>query len=68
MAEYRLSNQSRRCKLKSTTLQNFVIERLKTGWTPEIILGRLTLQSTLPQISHEARYQEKQELIAQIQL
>jgi len=67
IAEYRLSERSRRCKLKSVALQNYVIERLKKGWSPEIISGRLTLQSKLPQISHEAIYQfiyqEKQELI-----
>ena len=67
MAVYRLSMRSRRCKLKTNALQSFVIERLKKGWTPEIISGRLTLQSIYPQISHEAIYQfiyqEKQELI-----
>lgn len=57
MAEYRLSKRSRRCKLKSIETQQHVIDRLKVGWTPEVISGRLSLQSELPQVSHEAIYQ-----------
>jgi IS30 family transposase len=57
IAEYRLSKRVRRCKLKSLQTQQHVIDRLKVGWTPEVISGRLSLQSKLPQVSHEAIYQ-----------
>lgn len=66
IADYRLSKRSSRCKLKSEALQKHVINRIKCGWSPEIIAGRLSLQTKLPQISHEAIYQyiykEKTEL------
>jgi IS30 family transposase len=57
-ADYRLSTRAKRCKLKSTKTQQFVINRLKVGWTPEIIAGYLKYNNPkVPYVSHEAIYQ-----------
>jgi len=56
-AEYRLSHRAQRDKLKSEKTKNYVIDRLKTGWTPEIISGRLHTQEKMVAVSHEAIYQ-----------
>lgn len=56
-ANYRLSLRARRCKLKTTKTQQFVINKLKAGWTPEIISGYLKCNNKLPCVSHESIYQ-----------
>jgi len=56
-AEYRLKTRAQRYRLKTDALRNHVVDRLKAGWSPEIIAGRLGLSSDLPYVSHEAIYQ-----------
>ena len=57
MAQRRLSNRASRPRLKSEALRQYVNERLKLGWTPEIISGRLRHISNLPSVCHESIYQ-----------
>lgn len=52
---WRLSHQ--RPRLKSAALRHHVRSRLKQGWSPELIAGRLRHQARLPTISYEAIYQ-----------
>lgn len=56
-AQYRLKHRAQRYRLNEPKLRNYVIDRLKKGWSPEIISGRLELNDALPNISHEAIYQ-----------
>lgn len=55
--QYRLKRRAQRYRLKSPDIREHVINRLKAGWTPEIISGRL--KTTMPEnyICHEAIYQ-----------
>jgi len=57
MAEKRLKTRSSRSHLKSDALRTHVSERLKAGWTPELISGRLRHTGTLPYVCHESIYQ-----------
>jgi len=47
----------RRLRLKSESLRRFVEARLKIGWSPELIAGRLRKSHRRLRISHEAIYQ-----------
>ena len=54
---YALARRARRRKLiRFTELRNAVIERLKEGWSPEQIAGRLAFEGQPVRISHEAIY------------
>jgi IS30 family transposase len=55
--EQRMKERAKRIKLKSVEAQQYVADMLKLGWTPEIIAGRIKLDETLPNLSHEAIYQ-----------
>lgn len=44
-------------ELKCHKIRNFVQNKLKIGWTPEIIAGELALDPTKMNISHESIYQ-----------
>ncbi|MFT4994529.1 MAG: IS30 family transposase [Paraglaciecola sp.] len=46
----------RRVKLKSLLAQQYVTDKLKTGWSPEIIAGRMKFENALPNVCHEAIY------------
>jgi len=50
-------NRGRKLRLKSGFLRRYVIAGLKTGWSPEQIAGRLSLDYSDYSISHEAIYQ-----------
>ena len=46
--------------LKNIRVKNYVIEKLKIGWSPDIIAGTLTIEypdDTIVRISHECIYQ-----------
>src|SRR5262249_1419597 len=66
-ADRRWRIQHRKERLKSVALRSYVRQRLKAGWSPELIAGRLSRQARYPRISHEAIYQwiyrEARELI-----
>ena len=63
----RISNAHKRKKLKNNLIRNYVENKLKLGWTPEQISGRLPLEYPGQSISYEAIYQyiykEQRELI-----
>ena len=53
----RIRDRGERTRLKNETTRQFVIEKLKDGWTPEIIAGRLKLDNKLSYTCHESIYQ-----------
>jgi IS30 family transposase len=55
--EVRVRERAKRVKLKSVEAQRYVADKLKLGWSPEIIAGRIKFDKTLPSVSHEAIYQ-----------
>ena len=55
--EWRLRRRAKRLRLKSDFTRNYVVERLKAGWTPELIAGRLRRQYPEHAVCHEAIYQ-----------
>ncbi len=56
-AKRRKSDSVRRKRLKHYKTRAFVTTKLKLGWTPELIAGRLTELKNIPSVSHEAIYQ-----------
>lgn len=48
--------RGRKLRLKNQTVRRYVTERLKEGWSPEQIAGRMKLEG-VGSISHEAIYQ-----------
>lgn len=65
-AEKRWRVSHKRQRLKHPFVKSYVIERIKLGWSPELIAGRLKLEYNNLSISHETIYQfiynEKREL------
>ena len=53
----RWSATHKRERLKSQEIREYVESRLKKGWSPEIIAGRLSLEEPGKAISYEAIYQ-----------
>jgi len=53
----RIRTRAQRMKLKSNATRNYVIEKLKLGWSPEIISGRLKVDAQLDYVCHESIYQ-----------
>lgn len=43
--------------IRHRDLRDVVVDRLKTGWTPQQIAGRLRLEGSALQVSHETIYQ-----------
>jgi len=66
-AKARTSNSHKRQKLKNDLIREYVENKLKLGWSPEQISGRLDLDHPGDTISYEAIYQyiykEQRELI-----
>lgn len=70
-SEERRSKASRRSRIRNERTRSYIREKLKLGWSPEIIAGRLPLERRGLRISHEAIYQylydrgtkDRQELI-----
>jgi IS30 family transposase len=46
----------RKCLFDDTTLKTYVISKLKLGWSPEAIAGRLKYEDSDLQVSHETIY------------
>ena len=57
MADVRLRNRAIRDPLKNDITRQYVIRKLKDGWTPEIISGRLKLEESVDYVCHESIYQ-----------
>ena len=53
----RIRNRGRRLRLKTNEIRNYVIDKIKTGWSPEIISGRLRNHCELGYVCHESIYQ-----------
>lgn len=56
-ARLRLRDRATREPLKSDSTRNYVIKKIKDGWSPEIISGRLRLDNNLEYVCHESIYQ-----------
>ena len=56
-AKERKHNAGKRKRLKYPMIQKYVLQKLKLGWSPEQIAGRLPLDCHGLSISHEAIYQ-----------
>jgi IS30 family transposase len=56
-SEERRSKASRRPRIMNEKVRTYIREKLKLGWSPEIIAGRLPLEHRGLHISHEAIYQ-----------
>ena len=56
-ADRRRKQASRRCRLKSERIRDYVQEKLEAGWSPELIAGRIGRDRPGCTISHEAIYQ-----------
>lgn len=68
MYEWRIKSRSQRLLLKNNDTRKYVIKKIKLGWTPQLISGRIKLEGDLVPVSHEAIYQfiykEQKDLIA----
>jgi len=66
-ADNRWAITHKRERLKNREVRKYVEDKLKQGWSPEIIAGRISIDKTGESISYEAIYQyiyeEKKELI-----
>ena len=56
-ADQRRKTASRRCRLKNERIRDYVFAKLESGWSPELISGRIKLDRSGCTISHEAIYQ-----------
>ena len=56
-ARKRKSEASKRPRLKNQQIRDYAEEKLKLGWSPEQISGRLKIENPSLQISYEALYQ-----------
>lgn len=56
--EYRimLRDRGQRMRLKNEATRAYVIAKIKIGWTPEIISGRLHRERQLSYVCHESIY------------
>ena len=56
-ADKRNRESHRRPRLKNDSIRRYVEKRIRLGWSPELIAGRLAIKHPGPSISHEAIYQ-----------
>ena len=56
-SDERRSKSSRRPRINNEKIRSYIREKLRVGWSPEIIAGRLPLEHRGLRISHEAIYQ-----------
>jgi IS30 family transposase len=56
-ANKRKHESHRRQRLKNDSIRRYVEKRLRLGWSPELIAGRLAIEHPEFSISHEAIYQ-----------
>ena len=58
LAGYRLQDRAPRGRLKSQPVRAYVQQKLRMGWTPELIAERrIKQQKKLPTVCHESIYQ-----------
>jgi len=55
--ERRLKQRARRYRLKNKSIRNYVHQKLRIGWTPELIAGRLNEGDGDNYVCHESIYQ-----------
>ncbi|NRB80371.1 MAG: IS30 family transposase [Saccharospirillaceae bacterium] len=55
--KWNLSNKKRKEALKSNETRDYVEAKLKIGWTPELISGRLKQEVNIPNTNYESIYQ-----------
>lgn len=55
--EARIKERARRPFLKNLDTKNYIVEKIKLGWTPELIAGRLRRETSLSYVNHETIYQ-----------
>lgn len=53
----RMRDRAERARLKSPSTRKYIIDKLKLGWSPEIISGRLKNNNDLDYVCHESIYQ-----------
>ncbi len=53
----RMRKRVSRSKLENNKIRQFVVQKLKDGWTPQIIAGRLKHENKLGYVCHESIYQ-----------
>jgi len=53
----RVHQRAKRYRLKSKQVRDYVHQKLRIGWTPELISGRLKQQGQLPTVCQESIYQ-----------
>ena len=56
-ADEHKTHRGREERLKNKNIREYVVDKLKNGWSPEQISGRLKLEQSERAISHEAIYQ-----------
>lgn len=56
-AKIRLRNRAKRPLLKNEKTKSYVIGKVKLGWSPQIISGRLKIEPDKEDICHESIYQ-----------
>ena len=56
-AHEKRTHRGRKLRLKNGVVRRYVVNKLKEGWSPEQIAGRLSLDHPEEHISHEAIYQ-----------
>ena len=56
-SDERRSKASRRPRINNEKIRSYIREKLKLGWSPEIMAGRLPFEHRGLRISHEAIYQ-----------
>lgn len=65
-ASIRNVESHKRVRLKNQQIREYVAEKIKLGWSPEQIAGRLKLDRPFLQISHEAIYQYIYETVPEL--
>jgi len=57
LSGYRLQERAQRERLKTKPGHEYVQQKLRIGWTPELIAGRIKPQGELPSVCYESIYQ-----------
>ncbi|AZZ98094.1 IS30 family transposase [Pseudoalteromonas sp. R3] len=57
MYKARMSKRAQREKLKTSETRLYVLDKLRKGWSPQIISGRLKLTNEAPYVCHKSIYQ-----------
>jgi IS30 family transposase len=56
-SDFRKHNSHKRERLRDTAIRQYVIDKIKLGWSPDIISGRIKIDHPSLSVSHEAIYQ-----------